>query len=181
MSGVLNIIDLLFIAIFFFSVLFGIIRGLVRELLALCFLIAALVIAFIYYQDMGLLLNGILKKRDLADLAGFLLLLLLVAGGGSLITRLLGKYLVIGPLKAFDRMLGAVFGVLRATLLAGIIIYGFIAFPLNNELLRQSQLAPYLISAMATGIKILPPAVRDKLKSIKIYDYKKNNRNRRTI
>ena len=181
MNGALNILDLLFIIVFFFSVLFGIIRGLVRELLSLGFLIAALVIAFVYYQDMGLLLSGLLKKRDLADLAGFLLLLLLVAGAGSLITSLLGKYLVIGPLKALDRMLGAVFGLLRATLLAGIIIYSFMVFTLNDELLRQSQLAPYLIRGMVTGMKILPPAVRDKLKLLNIYDYQKNSRNRRTI
>lgn len=134
-----------------------------------------------YYQDMGLLLNGVIKERDLADLAGFLLLLLLVGVAGSLLSRLIGKLLAGGPLKALDRMLGAVFGVLRATLLAGIIIYGFIAFPLNDELLRRSRLAPYLISGMAAGIEILPPAVREKLKSLKIYDYQKNNRNRRTV
>jgi membrane protein required for colicin V production len=181
MSGVLNIIDLLFIIIFFFSILFGIIRGLVRELLVLCFLIAALVIAFIYYQDMGLLLSGLISKHDLADMAGFLLLLLLVAGAGSLITRLISKYLVIGPLKALDRMLGAVFGLLRATLLAGIVIYSFMAFPLNDELLRESQLAPYLLRGIVAGMKILPPAVRGKLKLLNIYDHQKNNRDRRTI
>jgi membrane protein required for colicin V production len=181
MSGTLNILDLLFIMVFFFSIIFGIIRGLVRELLSLGFLIAALIIAFIYYQDLGLLLNGLLEKRDMADLAGFLLLLLLVAAVGSLISRLLSKYLVIGPLKGLDRMLGAVFGLLRATLLAGIIIYSFMAFPLNNELCRQSQLAPYLIRGIVLGVKIMPPAVQDKLKSIKIYDYKKNRRNSRTI
>lgn len=181
MINELNIIDILFIIIFFFSVLFGIIRGLVREVLVLCFLIAALVIAFIYYQDMGLLLSGVVKKRDLADLAGFLLLLLLVAGAGFLIIRLISKFLIIGPLKALDRMLGAVFGLLRATLLAGIVIYSFMAFPLNDELLRQSQLAPYLINAIVTGIEILPPVVRDKLKLLNLYDYQKSNRNRRTI
>jgi membrane protein required for colicin V production len=181
MSGALNIIDLLFIAIFFFSVLFGIIRGLVREVLAVCFLIAALVVAFIYYQEIGLLLSELIKRRELADLAGFLLLLLVVGGAGSLIARLIGKLLSGGPLKALDRLLGGVFGVLRAMLLSGIIIYGFIAFPLNDELLKASRFAPYLIKALAVGIKILPPAVQDKLKLINLYDYKKNSRNSRTI
>jgi membrane protein required for colicin V production len=181
MNGALNIIDLLFIAILFFSVLFGIIRGLVREVLAICFLIAALVVAFIYYQDVGHFLNEWIKKRELADLAGFLLLLLLAGGAGSLIARLIGKFLVIGPLKALDRMLGAVFGLLRAGLLAGIVVYAFIAFPLNDELLKESQLTPYLVDAMKMGIKILPPALREKLKLINLYDYQKTNRNRRTI
>jgi len=181
MSGALNIIDLLFIAIFFFSILFGLIRGLVRELLAVCVLVAALVIAFIYYPDIGLLLSGVIKKRELADLAGFLLLLLLVGAAGSLVSRLISKLLAGGPLKTLDRLLGGVFGVLRAVLLSGIVIYGFIAFPLNDELLKESRLAPYLINAMKLGIEVLPPAWRDKLKSIKLYDYKKNNRDRRTI
>jgi membrane protein required for colicin V production len=146
-----------------------------------CVLVAALVVAFIYYPDIGLLLSGIIKKRELADLAGFLLLLLLVGVAGSLISRLIGKLLAGGPLKALDRLLGGAFGMLRAVLLSGIIIYGFIAFPLNEELLKQSQLAPYLVSAMKLGIEALPRSWRDKLKSIKIYDYKKNNRNSRTI
>ncbi|MBN2398890.1 MAG: CvpA family protein [Candidatus Aminicenantes bacterium] len=181
MTGALNIIDLLFIAIFFFSVLFGIIRGLVREVLAVCFLIAALVLAFIYYRDIGLLLNEWIKRRELADLAGFLLLLLCAGGAGSLMARLLGKYLVVGPMKAIDRFLGAVFGILRATLLAGIVIYGFIAFPLNDSLLKESRLAPYLISALVAGIKVLPPDLREKLKLFNLYDYEKNSRNSRTI
>jgi membrane protein required for colicin V production len=181
MTGELNILDFLFIGIFFFSILFGILRGLVREVLAVCFLIAALAAAFIYYQEMGLLLSGWIKERELADLAGFLFLLLLVGGAGSLISRLIGKYLILGPLKAMDRLLGAVFGTLRAGLLSGIVIYGFIAFPLNEELLKESRLAPGLISAVATGIKVLPPAVRDRLKLINLYDHKKNSRNRRTI
>jgi membrane protein required for colicin V production len=181
MSGELNFIDLLFIAIFFFSILFGLIRGLLRELLAVCVLVGALVIAFIYYPDIGLLLSGVIKKRELADLAGFLALLLLVGVAGSLVSRLIGKLLAGGPLKALDRLLGGVFGVLRAALLSAIVIYGFIAFPLNDELLKESRLAPYLINAMKLGIEALPPAWRGKLKPIKFYDYKENSRNRRTI
>ena len=177
----LNIIDLLFIAIFFFSVLFGLLRGLVREILAIGFLIAAVAVAFIYFQDLGLFLNEWIKKRELADLAGFLLLLLLAGGAGSLLARLIGKYLVPGPLKAIDRLLGGAFGMLRAALLSAIVIYGFIAFPLNDQLLKESKTAPYLIGAMKSVIRLLPPALRDKLKLIMIYDYKKDNRNSRTI
>lgn len=177
----LNIIDLLFIAIFFFSVLIGLLRGLVREILSIIFLVAAVAVAFIFYQDVGLLLNGLIKKRELADLAGFLLLLLAGGSAGALLSTLIGKLVVVGPLKALDRLLGGAFGMLRAALLSAIIIYGFIAFPLNDQLLKESKTAPYLIGAMKTVMRFLPPALRDKLKLITIYDYKKNNRNSRTI
>jgi len=181
MNGEMNILDLLFMLLLFFSLIFGVFRGLVRELFSLFFLIAALVAAFFYYQDAGLLLHGWIHNRDLANFAGFLLLLALVAGFGSLLTGLIGKVLVVGPLKAVDRLLGAVFGLLRGILLSGLIIYSFLAFPLNQELLNRSQLAPHLARIIAVGIEVLPPSLRGRLKVIKFYDSQKDHRNSRSI
>lgn len=181
MSGELNILDLLFLLILFFSVFFGLFRGLVRELFSLFFLIAALVIAFFYYQEAGLFLNSWIDNRNLANFAGFLFLLALVAVFGSMITHLIGKFLIVGPLKAMDRLLGAVFGLLRGILLAGLIIYSFLVFPLSQELLNRSQLAPHLARIIVLGIKVLPPSLRDRLKLIQFYDCQKDNRNSRTV
>lgn len=181
MSGELTILDLLFLALLFFSVLFGLFRGLVRELLSLFFLVAALVAAFIYYPEAGMLLHGFIQNRDLANLAGFLLILALAAALGSMVTGVIGKHLVVGPLKAVDRLLGAVFGLLRGLLLSGLVIYSFLAFPLNQELLDRSQLAPVLTRVIVAGIRVLPPALRDKLTLIKIHDNQKDNRDSRTI
>lgn len=181
MNGELNILDLLFIVILFFSLIFGLIRGLVRELLSLLFLVAALVLAFIHYHDAGLLLNKLIANRGLADFIGFLLILALVAAAGALFTMLLGKLLVAGPLKGLDRLLGAAFGLLRGMLLCGLVIYGFLAFPLNQEPLERSQLAPVLTRALVAAIQVLPPALRDKLHVNQIHDSKKNNRTSRTI
>jgi membrane protein required for colicin V production len=181
MNSELNILDLLFIIILFFSFFFGIFRGLVREVLSLFFLIAALVLAFFHFQDAGLLLSSLIRNRELANFAGFLLVLALVAAAGSLVSHLVSKHLVKGPLKAVDRLLGAVFGLLRGILLAGLIIYSFLAFPLNMELLNRSRLAPYLTKAIVVGIEVLPPSLRARLKLIKIHDSQKNNRTSRTI
>lgn len=181
MNGEMNVLDLFFMLILIFSVFFGLFRGLIRELFSLFFLVAALVVAFFYYQDAGLLLNSWIGNRDLANFAGFLLALVLVAAGGSLITGLIGKYLVVGPLKTLDRLLGAVFGLLRGVLLAGLVIYSFLAFPLNQELLNRSQLAPHLARMIIKGITVLPPSLRDRLKLIKFYDCQKNSRNSRTV
>ncbi|MCU0275613.1 MAG: CvpA family protein [Acidobacteria bacterium] len=181
MNGELNILDLLFIIILFFSLFFGIFRGLVREMLSLFFLIAALALAFVYYREAGLLLSGFVRNRDLADFAGFLLILAMVAAAGSLVAHLIGKHLVKGPLKALDRLLGAVFGAGRGILLSGLIIYCFLAFPLHREVLDHSQLAPVLSKALAAGIQVLPPSLREKLIVIQNYDSQKNNGTSRTI
>jgi membrane protein required for colicin V production len=181
MNGELNVLDLLFIIIVFFSFFFGIFRGLVRELLSLFFLVAALALAFIYYHEAGLLLGGLMRSRGLADFIGFLLVLGVVAAAGSLFSLLLSKLLVRGPLKALDRLLGAVFGLLRGILLCGLVIYCFLAFPLNRRVLDDSRLAPVLSRVLAAGIQVLPPALREKLNVIQIHDSKKNNRTGRTI
>jgi membrane protein required for colicin V production len=181
MNRTMNILDLLFITILFFSLFFGIFRGLVREVLSLLFLVAALVSAFFYYKETGLLLSNLIRNRDLADFAGFLLVLILVAGVGFLLARLLSKYLVVGPLKGIDRLLGAVFGLLRGMLLSGLVIYSFLAFPLNRELLIRSQLAPFLTKVIVAGIHVLPPSLRDRLRIIKAHDQQENSRNSRTV
>ncbi len=181
MSGELNILDLLFIVILFFSFFFGIFRGLVRELLSLLFLVAALAIAFFYYRDAGLLLNELVGNRGLADFAGFLMVLALVAAAGSLFISLVSKHLVVGPLKVVDRLLGAAFGLLRGILLSGLVIYSFLAFPLNPEPLDRSLLAPALTRLLVAGIQVLPPSLRARLKVIQIHDSQKNNRTSRTI
>jgi membrane protein required for colicin V production len=181
MNGEWNILDLLFIAVLFFSIFFGLLRGLARELLSLFFLLAALAVAFIYYAQAGLLLNRLVGNRDLANFSGFLLILTLAAAAGSLFTSLVGKHMVVGPLKAIDRLLGAVFGLLRGLLISGLVIYSFLAFPLNQELLDRSQLAPVLTRVIVVGMQVLPPSLRDRLKLIRIHDQQKNNRDRRAI
>ena len=181
MNGQLNILDLFFIIILSVSLFFGIFRGLVRELLSLFFLIAALVLAFFYYQQAGLLLGELLKNRGLADFVGFLLLLAFVLVMGALLTNLVGKHLVKGPLKALDRLLGAGFGVLRGLLLSGLVIYCFLVFPLNREVFDHSRLAPVLSRVIAAGIQVLPPALREKLNVIKIHDSQKDKRTSRTV
>ena len=181
MNGELNILDLLFIIILFFSFFFGILRGLTRELLSLFFLVAALALAFFYYRDAGLMLNRLVENRGLADFAGFLLVLAMVAAAGSLVIHMVGKHLVKGPLKTIDRLLGAAFGLVRGLMLSGLVIYSFLAFPLNQELLDHSRLAPVLTQVIAPGIQVLPPSLREKLKVIKIHDQQKNIRVSGTI
>ncbi|MBN2345585.1 MAG: CvpA family protein [Candidatus Aminicenantes bacterium] len=181
MSGELNFLDVLFILILFFSFFFGLFRGLTRELLSLLFLVAALALAFVYYPQAGRMLDGLVRSRELADLAGFLLVLALAAAAGSLVTHLVSTFLVVGPLKAADRLLGAVFGTVRGILLCGLLIYGFLAFPLNQDLLNRSRLAPDLTRVIVAGIRVLPPSLRDRLKLIEIHERKKDSRDSRTV
>lgn len=181
MSGELNVLDLVFIAVLFFSFFFGVFRGLARELLALLFLLAALLLAFALHRELGRPLAGWVHPRGLADFAAFLAILSLAAAAGAALTALLNRLLAKGPLRPLDRLLGSVCGLLRGALLAGLIVYCFLAFPLNPEPLERSQLAPVLTRAVVAGSRVLPPRLRERLNIIRIHDSKKDHRTGRTI
>ncbi len=181
MSGELNVLDLVLIAILFFSFFFGVFRGLVRELLALLFLVAALLLAFALHRDLGRLLAGRVQPRGLADFVAFLAILAPAAAAGSALAAPLSRLLAKGPLKPLDRLLGAACGLLRGALLSGLIVYCFLAFSLNPEPLDRSRLAPVMTRAVVAGSRVLPPALRERLNLLRIHDSKKDHRTGRTI
>jgi uncharacterized membrane protein required for colicin V production len=88
-----------------------------------------------------------------------------------------------------DRILGGVFGLLRGMLISGIIVFGLIAFPVNDDLLLKSKLSPYVISTVEVFLKLLPAHARKKLNFLNNrtdrnkgnHDRQKNNTTGRTI
>ncbi len=137
--------------------------------------------AFALHRDLGRLLAGWVHPRGLADFAALLLILALATAAGALLAALLSRLLSRGPLKPLDRLLGAACGLLRGALLAGLVIYCFLAFPLNPQPLDRSQLAPVLTRAVVAGSRALPPALRERLHILRIHDSKKDIRTGRTI
>ena len=112
----------------FLSILFGVIKGFIRELFSLAFFILAVILSFLYYHDTGTFFIKYLKDRDLSNFAGFVLIFVLVLSIGSVVTYVIKKLFVLGPLRSVDRILGGVFGLLRGILLSMIIVFGLITF-----------------------------------------------------
>lgn len=122
----------------------GIWIGLVRQLASLFALILGFIAAGRYYRQFGAVLEAYVPSR-FSFLLTYALLFLLVylviiaAGWG------LRKVMSVSLLGWFDRLMGGLFGLGKAVLLAAILFLAFtgIVAP-SSPVLRQSLTAPYL-------------------------------------
>lgn len=175
----LNVLDIVFLSIVGISVLLGIIKGFIRELFSLFFLIIGGVLAFLFYNDVGSLLMKLLKNRAAANFAGFIVIFAGVLIVGAIITYAIKKIFSFGPLKAVDRILGGVFGLVRGILITAIFVLMFLAFPIHDDLLSKSKLAPYLVDTIRVVMKWFPESVSQKMKFIDRVDINKGRKHDR--
>jgi membrane protein required for colicin V production len=167
MANPLNVLDVIIIIVLFMSIFFGIIKGLVRELLSLAFFAIAVVLAFLFYNDVGTMLLKYISDKEVAKFTGFIVIFTTVLIIGSIVTYYVKKVFVVGPLKPIDRILGGVFGLIRGILISGVIVFGLIAFPVNDKLVLKSQLSPYVMKTIDVFYNLLPGKYQEKIKFIK--------------
>ena len=149
------------------SVLFGILKGFIRELFSLAFFIMAVVLAFLFYYDLGDIYMTAFKNRDVSNFAGFITIFVLMLIVGTVVTYAIKKIFNIGPLKAIDMILGGLFGLLRGILILSIIVFALIVFPVNDNLVVNSKLSPYIMKSIDVFAHFLPAEYKEKIEMIK--------------
>jgi membrane protein required for colicin V production len=154
----LNALDWTIVAVVSLSVLLGLWRGFVREVLSLAGWIAGLWLALLYAPELGGRLPFDLPwpaaRTALAALA-IVLACVVLAG---LVAWAIGKFLSAVKLSGTDRMLGALFGLLRAAL----VVFLAVLFIGRTELSqhpvwRESMLLPHLQAAVRFATPLLAP------------------------
>jgi membrane protein required for colicin V production len=163
----MNILDIVLIIILALSILLGIIKGFIRELFSLAFFIIGVVLSFLFYNEVGGIYMPGFKNRDISNFAGFITIFVLVLIVGAVVTYFVKKIFTIGPLKAIDMILGGLFGLLRGILIASIIVFAIIVFPVNDNLIIKSQLSPYVIKSIEVFVHFLPAEYKEKIGNIK--------------
>ncbi|MCK4943675.1 MAG: CvpA family protein [Candidatus Aminicenantes bacterium] len=177
----MNILDIAFLIVISLSIVFGILKGFVRELFSLVFFIIAVILSFLYYFEAGNLFLKQIKNRNVADFVGFMLIFISILIIGSLVTYVIKKLFVIGPLRSIDRILGGGFGLLRGILISAILVFGLISFPLDEQLVVKSRLSPYVIQTIQVFINLFPDKLKQKFNYFFDHDRQKNNRSGRTV
>lgn len=165
MTG-LNFLDIIFLLILLFSIIFGLFRGFVKEILSLIFLILSIVLGIVFYSDGGRLLHGFFKNRQLSNIAGFIVVFTVVMISGYIITYFIKKILVIGPLKSIDRILGGIFGIVRGVLISIVLLFAIVYLPVKKNSIINSKLSPYLYNMVKIVKGYLPDNINSFLKGI---------------
>jgi membrane protein required for colicin V production len=159
----MNPLDWLLAILLTYSVVRAVMRGFFQEAFALGGLILGFLLACWFYGSLAVTLKGLITSPQIAQLAAFLAIL----AGTMIIASLLGKILrhtasAIG-LGFVDRLLGAVFGLLRGALLGVALLLAVTAFLPSAPWVENSHLAPYFLRAAHAVSFVMPSDLKLRL------------------
>jgi len=155
-------VDLLFAGIVLISIGFALMKGLVREIISLVALIGGFILAVIYYKSVGGMLAEFFRTEAVASLAGFLIIFLGCLLIGAIAAFIVNRFIKAASLKWVDRLLGGIFGLIRGWAIASILVLALIAFPIRDNLISRSVLAPYLLAGARAAVLMVPQDLRNK-------------------
>ena len=125
--------DVFIIAILLGSTLIGLLRGFVREAVSLVFWVLAIWAAWKFAPKVEPHLGGLLADPRIAPWVGRLVVLILVLLAGWLVGMLLSYFTRSAGLGPLDRVIGLMFGIVRGTVLVGLVTLGAELLHLNHE------------------------------------------------
>lgn len=161
----MNVIDLIFLVIFIISLIVGLVRGLVREVLSLIAWVAAIWLAwrfapFVAEQYISQFFDDPIISYFLAFGSIFIVSLF----GIGLLNLLIGMMLSTTGLLFIDRMMGMVFGILRAVVILSLVVFFGRLTPVVQETWwQESKAVPYFSSFADWGVANLPQEVQSLL------------------
>ncbi len=159
----MNPLDWLLAILLAYSVIRAAMRGFFQEAFALGGLILGFLFACWFYRLLAIDLKGLITSPQIAALAAFLLIL----AGTMILANLLGRILrhtasAIG-LGFVDRLLGAVFGLLRGALLGVALLLAVTAFLPRSPWVENSHLDPYFLRAAHAVSFVMPSDLKLRL------------------
>jgi membrane protein required for colicin V production len=159
----MNPLDWLLGILLVYSIVRAAMQGFFREAFALGGLVLGFLLACWYYREGARHLTGLISAQPLAQFAAFLLILMATMIVSSLIGRMLRRTVSAVGLGFFDRLLGALFGLLRGCLLGTALLMAFTAFLPTAPWISNSKLSPYFLRAAHAVSFVMPSDLKSRL------------------
>jgi len=177
-ASAVNAVDIIILVVLGVSFIYGILRGFVLQLAGIVFLIVGLMLAGRFSGRFGDRINawfpGLGSPMD--DIVAFGLILVGTVVAGHILALMFRGLLEKMKLLSYDRFLGGVLGLAKFGILAGVLVYGLVAFlerPEDEEpmglvtVIKESRSWP-LIEKGADLIKpLIPERQKEKLVDIR--------------
>jgi membrane protein required for colicin V production len=157
----MNWLDYLLLAIIVVTAVVGIVKGFVRQAVGLVAVIAGLVLAVVYYRQTAHVFQAFVKNQLVSNFLGFLLIFVIVLVAGSILGHLVTKAMV-GPLAFVNRLFGALFGLLKAVLICGILVFALVSFDVARPAVETSVLAPACLGITRAVVDLVPRDLRER-------------------
>ena len=158
-------LDWVIVAIVLFSALVAASQGFMYEVFSLAGVVVGYLFAAWGYRQVAPWCAPYVKTPWMADLCGFLTIffvVLLLAGGIGRIARFGMKE---AGLRWFDRVLGALFGLVRGVLIVMISLLALASFSPGSTVLARSRTASYLLVLARAAVWVAPSQVRQQFRA----------------
>jgi len=161
----MNGLDYAILAVLALSILLSVLRGAVRELMSLLSWVIAVWLAVRYAPHAAIFMPESLSNPSLRFAAGFAVVFLGALLILALVTMLVAGLLRKSPLSGVDRLLGGVFGLVRALfiLVAATLVAGLTAVP-REPIWKESRLVAPLQALAVAARSYLPQAVAGRIR-----------------
>jgi len=157
-----TLLDFAITGIVLVSTGFALTKGLMREVVSIIALVGGFVLAILYYRVPAAWFSHIFRTESIADLVGFLLIFFGCLIVGAVVSFLINRFIKAASLEWIDRLLGGIFGFLRGWAVASIMVLALIAFPVHEDLVVRSALAPYVLAGARGAALMVPQELKDK-------------------
>jgi membrane protein required for colicin V production len=164
MLSQMSFLDFSFAIIVLVSTIFALRKGLVREITSLVALIGGFILAVLYYQVPAARIAAYTSTESVANLLGFLIVFIGCILIGIVAAFIINRFLKAASIKWIDRILGGIFGFLRGWAISSILALALIAFPLRENMMAESHLAPFLMAGARMAVLLVPQNLRDKFR-----------------
>jgi len=153
----MTIVDLVIIVAILASIVVGFIRGIVREAVAIAALLVAIWAALHLGPYAGGWLGGSMGSTELELWAGRFLVFIIILALGALTGWAVSKIVRMAGMTITDRLLGGIFGLVRAVVLIGLfaLLGRYAAFDVETWWL-ESSLIPYA-ETVADWVEVMAP------------------------
>jgi membrane protein required for colicin V production len=155
-------LDYLFTCIVLVSIGFAVTKGLVREIISMVALVGGFILAILYYHSLGGMLVDLCRTESVAHFFAFLIIFVGCLLIGAVLSLILNRFMKAASIQWIDRLLGGIFGLLRGWAIASILVLALIAFPLRENAVPGSVLAPYLLAGARAAVLMVPRDLKDK-------------------
>ena len=158
----MNGLDWLILGILLFSALHAASQGFVFELLSLLGVVFGYLLAAWKYPVAAHYLAPYVKTETIASGAGFLIIFVGVVIFTGVAGRIARWAATAAGLKGIDRLLGAIFGLLRGALIVVVLVMAMASFLPLSHTLAESFFAQYFLVAGRGAIQAGPVEFKQK-------------------
>ena len=161
----MNWIDAAIVIIFLYFIVTAFSAGFIRETIGIASAVLGVVVAGLFYNDVGSSVFAAIDSTTTQNVVGFLVILVGIALAGQLVAVLTKPAITVLQLGIFDQLMGAALGVVKAFVLVEVVLILFVTYPRYDldKRIRDSEFATKMLDAAPPMLKILPDVFHAKV------------------